>query len=133
MPSDSNSDYADTSSSLRQILETMSHDQDEDALALLEDLVAREPESAYARYLLGALHAQVGLTEQAEIRFRTAAQLAPDFQIARFQLGQLLLVLGRIEEARTEFAPLADLKLQSVCQWPARRCRWQSPLRHRTA
>lgn len=113
MPSDSNSDYADTSSSLRQILETMSHGQDEDAMALLEGLVAREPESAYAHYLLGALHAQAGLTEQAETSFRTAAQLAPDFQIARFQLGQLLLVLGRIEEARTELAPLADPTLQS--------------------
>jgi tetratricopeptide (TPR) repeat protein len=95
-----------TSDAVYAVLHAMSLGQDDEAMVLLVSLVECEPQNAYLHYLLGALHAQLGMMEQAEAGFRMASLLAPSFQIARFQLGHLLLVMGRTEEAVIEFAPL---------------------------
>lgn len=93
---------------LRIGLDAMNQNRDADALVALKALVERDPRHAAGRYLLAAQHAQMGLMDKAEVGFREAVALAPEFPMARFQLGQLLLTRGAADEARAMFAPLAS-------------------------
>lgn len=91
---------------LRLGLDAMNSGRDADALVALKSLVERDPLNAPGRYLLAAQHAQMGLMDKAEVGFREAVNLAPEFPMARFQLGQLLLTRGAADEARAVFEPL---------------------------
>lgn len=73
---------------------------------MLQALVERAPDNAYAHYLLAAESAQLGLLDKAEAGFRSAIALAPELLMARFQLGQLLLLKGEMEQVASILAPL---------------------------
>lgn len=97
----------DSDELLRLSLASMNEGRDADAIVMLKTLLERDPRHAMARYLLAAQHAQIGLFDQAEIGFREAVAMAPEFPAARFQLGQLLLTKGANAEATEVMAPLA--------------------------
>jgi predicted Zn-dependent protease len=87
-------------------LDAMHGARDADAMAMLKALVERNREHAFARYLLAATHAQMGLMDKAEDGFRAAIASAPGLAMARFQLGQLLLLKGEVDKASDVFMPL---------------------------
>jgi predicted Zn-dependent protease len=98
--------HIDNEELLRLALDALRSGRDADAMEMVKTLLERDPGHVYAHYLLAAQHAELGLVDRAEVGFRAAMTLAPEFAIARFQLGQLLLVTGRSNEAQVVFAPL---------------------------
>lgn len=75
------------------------HDSPEKAIVHLKKLLNMDPDHAKARYLLGALHAQIGLHDQAAEEMAHALKLEPDLHTARFQLGLLHITSGKTAEA----------------------------------
>lgn len=105
-PNTMNYEQLDDDELLGLSLAAMHDTRDADAMAMLNALVGRNREHAFARYLLAAQHAQMGLMDKAEDGFRAAVALAPGLAMARFQLGQLLLLKGEVDQARDVFMPL---------------------------
>lgn len=101
-------DHLDNEELLRLSLSAIESDRDADAISMLKEIVARQPDHFQAVYLLAAQHAQIGMFDRAESEFRAAVEMAPDFPVARFQLGQLLAMSGRAEEARGILQPILE-------------------------
>lgn len=100
-------DKIDNEELLRLALDAMNTGRDAESLELLKSLLERDGANTYARYLLAAQHAQLGMMDRAEEGFRAVVSAAPELEVARFQLGQLLLLKGDAAGARAMFAPLA--------------------------
>ncbi|MFY0675644.1 MAG: tetratricopeptide repeat protein, partial [Neptuniibacter sp.] len=67
------------------------------AINHLKQLLDLEPDNGNARYLLGALHAEIGLHEQAIEEMQQAIDSDPNLpSTAVFQLGLLHLTSGNI-------------------------------------
>lgn len=92
---------------LRLSLDAINRGADADSLVLLKTLLERDPQNAYAHYLLAAQHAQLGMFDRAEQGFRAVVARTPELPTARFQLAQLLILKGSKDEARALLAPLA--------------------------
>jgi tetratricopeptide (TPR) repeat protein len=71
--------------------------------------VAREPENAELRYLLGAELAQQREYDAAVIEMRTALKIDPNLHFARLQLGLLYLTMAQPNESLEIWAPLEEL------------------------
>lgn len=85
-----------------------SHDK---AISFLKRLLSIEPENGKAHYLMGAVHAEIGMHAQAAEEMTHALDLEPDLHTARFQLGLLNLTSGKVDEAEqvwTELDILGD-------------------------
>lgn len=87
-------------------LQATQEQRHDDAIAFLKHSLERSPKNSRALYLLGAVHAQIGLTERALEELGAAVALAPRLEPARFQLGLLLLCNSRVEEAIAVWQPL---------------------------
>lgn len=85
------------------------HDTPEKAIVHLKKLLDMEPDHAKARYLLGALYAQIGLHAQAAEEMAQALELEPDLHTARFQLGLLHITSGKTAESEQVWAGLDAL------------------------
>ena len=72
----------------------------EDRLAVLQDLVRRNPKDARTRYMLAMELVCREQLEDAVEQFRQIASLDPGYVPAYFQCGQALAAAGRIEEAK---------------------------------
>ncbi|WP_179957689.1 tetratricopeptide repeat protein [Exilibacterium tricleocarpae] len=90
-------------------LHATQHDNPEKALSHLKHLLQVEPDNGKAIYLMGALHAEIGMHEQAAEEMTRAVSLAPELTTARFQLGLLHITAGRIEAAREVWSGLDAL------------------------
>ncbi len=69
-------------------------------LEVLRQLVARNPQDAFALYGLAMEYAQHGEHDQALEQFRALCEVNPNYSYAYFQAGRVLAKLGRIAEAR---------------------------------
>jgi Flp pilus assembly protein TadD len=65
-------------------------------------VLAADPESAEALYLLGRMLLAQGAATEAAERLEAAKRLTPDDPNVRSQLGQAYEALGRTERAREE-------------------------------
>ncbi len=101
-------DHLDNDELLRLSLSAIEANRDAEAISMLKEIVARQPDHFHAIYLLAAQHAQIGMFDRAESEFRAAVALVPDFPVARFQLGQLLALSGRADEAREILQPILE-------------------------
>ena len=90
-------------------LKAMENDQTDKAILLLKQLVDREPEHGRAHYLLGALHAEIGMYSRAIEDMRYAVELEPDLPTAHFQLGLLYATSGLADEAERTWEALDKL------------------------
>lgn len=90
-------------------LEAMGHGDNKEALALLKQAVASDQSNGQVFYLLGAVHAQIGMYERAIVDMSRAVELLPDLYPAHFQLGLLYLTSGKVEEAKAAWKPLEAL------------------------
>jgi len=90
-------------------LKAMNEDRAEDALRLLKRAVAQQPDNGWLYYLLGALHAELGMIERSVEEMTRATQLSPELGIARFQLGLMHMARGDVAKAQDVWVPLDQL------------------------
>lgn len=103
------SDRLDFDELFQLALRAMEADEDEKAISLLKRALDREPRSAKARYMLGAVHAQIGLYDRAVDDLAQAVALDPSLDAAHFQLGLLHFTSGRVAEAESAWTALDKL------------------------
>jgi tetratricopeptide (TPR) repeat protein len=84
-------------------------DRDEPALVYLKRALAQEPDNARLLYLLGAVHAEIDMTDRAIAEMSRAVELDPGFAIPHFQLGMLHLRRDELDQARQAWRPLDEL------------------------
>ena len=94
---------------LHLALKAMEEDRDAEAIGFLKRGIALEPEDGRTHYLLGAMHAQLGMFERAVTELQHAVRLAPHIDMAHFQLGLLQLTSGDVDSARQAWAALSGL------------------------
>ncbi len=99
---------ANTALSLDQALETgMAHHRAgrlAEAESVYRHVLAREPDHAHARYLLGLIAERFGRADDARLLFESAVARAPDHFEALNALGNVLLQQSRPKEALEFFA-----------------------------
>ena len=83
------------------------------AISLLKQLLVIQPQNGKATYLIGALHAEIGMYDQAVIEMARALELEPDLPTARFQLGLLHITSGKVDNAQTVWSQLDPLGEQN--------------------
>ncbi|MEJ1366708.1 MAG: hypothetical protein RPU35_00615 [Candidatus Sedimenticola sp. (ex Thyasira tokunagai)] len=76
------------------------------AIEHLKELISLSPEAGEAYYMLGAIHAEIGMYESAIDEMTTAIRLIPELTSARFQLGLLHLTSGHIDMAEETWSEL---------------------------
>jgi len=91
-------------------LRSMESDQGEDAIVYLKRALTLAPNDGRLHFLLGAIHAELGLEERAIAEYGRATQLAPELLAAHFQLGTLLLKRGDLEQAKQAWQPIDMLQ-----------------------
>jgi Flp pilus assembly protein TadD len=79
------------------------------AIGHLKELLDILPKNGKAYYLLGALHAEIGMYDRAIEEMTRAVELDPNIPTAHFQLGLLYITSGRVEEAKKAWKPLDAL------------------------
>src|SRR5215471_922461 len=75
-----------------------------DRLALLNDILARNPNDAFARYGLAMEYSKNGELEEALGEFRKLLSSNPDYTAGYFMAAQTLVRAQRSEEARKMLA-----------------------------
>lgn len=79
-----------------------------EAVALLERVTARYPDSARAWWKLGAAYIESGKPADAERALRTAVRVAPDMVEAHNELGRAMFEQGDYAEAERHFRAALD-------------------------
>lgn len=87
-------------------LHATQHGTPDKAIGHLKRLLKIQPENGKAHYLLGALHAEIGMYDQAAEEMALALKLEPSLTTARFQLGLLHITSGRVSEAESVWSAL---------------------------
>jgi tetratricopeptide (TPR) repeat protein len=73
---------------------------DHDRIAALQDILATNPNDAFARYALGLEYSGSGNSEGALAEFQSLLTTHPDYTNGYFMAAQVLERLGRLDEAR---------------------------------
>ena len=71
-----------------------------DRIALLSEILAANPEDAFARYGLAMEYSKAGDIERALVEFKTLLEKSPDYTPGYFMAAQTLASAGRIDEAK---------------------------------
>jgi tetratricopeptide (TPR) repeat protein len=79
------------------------------ALKVAKEGSCAYPEDSKLNYILGALHAQIGMYDQAKVEIQEAIERSPDLITAHFQLGLLHLTSGDFAEAEKSWQALDHL------------------------
>ncbi len=91
-------------------LHATEHDTPDKAISHLKKLLVIEPNNGKAYYLMGALHAEIGMHDQAVEEMQRALELDTELPAtALFQLGLLHMTAGRVDEADTVWKGLDHL------------------------
>jgi Flp pilus assembly protein TadD len=91
-------------------LRAMDTSDSENAIVYLKRALSLAPDDGRLHFLLGAVHAEIGIDERAIAELTRAAQLAPELHTAHFQLGTLHLKRGDVERATSAWRPLDVLE-----------------------
>ena len=104
------SERLDADELMHLALHATQHDTPDKAISHLKRLLDMQPENGRAHYLLGALHAEIGMHDQAAEEMSRAIELEPGLPAtARFQLGLLHITAGRVDEAEQAWRSLDEL------------------------
>jgi predicted Zn-dependent protease len=74
-----------------------------DRIASLKEVLAENPNDAFARYGLAMEYSKAGDVAGALAEFNTIIQHTPDYVPAYQMAGQMLMSAGRLEQARKMF------------------------------
>ena len=80
-----------------------------EAVEFLKKAIAVKPAYANGHLSLAIAYSEMGLAEQAEAEYRTAARLAPLSSEARRHLGKFLFDAGRLAEAEEQFLRAVEI------------------------
>jgi tetratricopeptide (TPR) repeat protein len=72
-----------------------------DRIQVLSQIVAENPNDAFARYGLAMEYSKADNVETAMEQFNTLVELHPDYAAGYFMAAQLLARVGRTEEAKS--------------------------------
>ena len=78
----------------------------QETMEALKLILSRDADNAKALYMLGAVHAEIGMMDDAVAEMARAVELEPELVTAHFQLGLLHFMQERYEEAARAWAPL---------------------------
>lgn len=84
-------------------------DNHEQAIGYLKRVLELSDDNGKAYYLLGAIHAEIGMYDRATEEMTRAVELEPDLPTAHFQLGLLHITSGRVDQAEHAWCPLDKL------------------------
>jgi tetratricopeptide (TPR) repeat protein len=102
----SESTQLDSEELMHLAMHTTNHEQ---AIEYLKRVLEISQNNAKAYYLLGAVHAQIGMYDRATQEMTKAVELDPNLPTAHFQLGLLHVTSGRVAEAERAWNPLDKL------------------------
>jgi predicted Zn-dependent protease len=71
-----------------------------DRIAMLTEILAGNPEDAFARYGLALEYSKAGQIEQALQEFKTLLEKSPDYTPGYFMAAQTLAAASRVTEAK---------------------------------
>ncbi len=71
-----------------------------DRIAALSEILAENPEDAFARYGLAMEYSKAGQIERAVAEYKTLIEKNPDYTPAYFMAAQTLAAASRIDEAK---------------------------------
>jgi tetratricopeptide (TPR) repeat protein len=91
-------------------LKAMEADQNDAAISFLKRALTLAPEDGELYYMLGAVHAEIGMHKRAAEEIAHGLTLAPNLHPASFQLGLLHLTNGDFEQAKLAWQPLSQLE-----------------------
>lgn len=80
------------------------------AISYLKRTIDIEPKNAKALYMLGSLHAEIGMYDRAINGMQEAIELDPELYTAQFQLGLLELTSGNVENMENAWVNLDKLE-----------------------
>jgi tetratricopeptide (TPR) repeat protein len=101
-----------TNALMRQAVEAMRGNRDDEAIRCLQRAIGLEPTNGSLHHLLGAVYAQLGKIDAAIAAMTQAITHAPQLDIARFQLGLLHFTCANVPAAQEVWQPLALLPAQ---------------------
>ncbi len=91
---------------------------DHDRIVALRDILAANPNDAFARYALGLEFSGSGDTDGALTEFRSLLAAHPDYTNGYFMAAQVLERLGRLDEAREMLTK--GIEISATIEQPAR-------------
>lgn len=83
--------------------------QNDKSIEYLKQAIKIKPENGKIHYMLGAMHAEIGMYERAIEDMQKAVEADPMLDTAHFQLGLLYITSGNVEEAEKAWSPLDRL------------------------
>ncbi|MEM7468721.1 MAG: tetratricopeptide repeat protein [Pseudomonadota bacterium] len=89
----------DADESFHLALKYMNQGDQEAAILHLKNVLDDKPGHGQAMYLLGALHADLGMYERATEELTKAVEMVPEINAAHFQLGLLHAMSGDVDNA----------------------------------
>lgn len=101
---------------LHLAMRAMEAGDQEGTLAYLKRGQALAPEDGRIHYLLGAVHAELGMHDRAVVELTRATELAPHLETAHFQLGLLHAARGDLERALVAWQPIEALDASPALQ-----------------
>ena len=102
----------DTDELMHLALQASDQARTEQAIGYLKRIIELQPSHGKAYYLLGALHAEIGMFDRAVNDIERAIELDIDMPTAHFQLGLLHITSGRVAEASAAWESLEKLGAQ---------------------
>lgn len=89
----------DSEELLHLALKASQNNKTEDSIEYLKRAIELSPKFGKAYYLLGALHAELGMYDRAIEEMTEAIRLEPTIDAAHFQLGLLYITSGQLDNA----------------------------------
>jgi tetratricopeptide (TPR) repeat protein len=91
---------------LHLAIEASNKDDNEKSISLLKQALDIDPKNAKVQYMLGAMHAQIGIYDRAIEDMQKAVELDPKLDTAHFQLGLLYITSGNVPAAEQAWSAL---------------------------
>jgi tetratricopeptide (TPR) repeat protein len=91
-------------------IEASNQRDNEKSLRLLKQAFDAKPTDGRIAYMMGAIHAEIGMYDRAMADMQTAVRLDPNLDTAHFQLGLLAMTSGKVAEAEQAWQALDKLK-----------------------
>src|SRR6266542_6275516 len=114
-----NKNAAGVDEALRNAEKALQAGRTEAALAECENVVAKNPQSAHAYYLLGVIQARRGATAEAQKSLLRATKLEPSSIASHMNLGRIYLKIGGLDPGGTRVsachAPRRPVRTRIVC------------------
>lgn len=102
-----------------RLVETMQQGDHATALRLAKSHLARHPDAAFARTIIGMCEARLGNLKGADTAFRAYAEARPDDPAGWTNLGKIQRARGQTDKAAASFRKATELAPGDVAAWTA--------------